>query len=62
MSERLAPRMGIGALAGGVAAVGRELIASKVKAPPTPKPAVSVKPKADTSRDYDFVNRMMASF
>jgi len=58
----LVPRMGIGALAGGVAAVGRELIASKVNPPPAPKPAASVKPKVDTSKDYDFVNRMMASF
>jgi len=57
----LVPRMGIGALAGGVAAVGRELIASKVNPPPAPKPAASVKPKVDTSKDYDFVNRMMAS-
>lgn len=60
----LLPRMGIGALAGGVAAVGRELIASKVKTPPTPKPTVKApaNPKVDASRDYDFANRMMASF
>jgi hypothetical protein len=32
----LTPRLGIGALAGGVAAVGREFIASKVQPPPTP--------------------------
>jgi len=37
----LTPRLGIGALAGGVAAVGREFIASKVQAPPNPKAAAT---------------------